>query len=498
MKTVSRGLLGVCLTLAAGWANASPVNLSALDHGLRPTVLAPGQAAPGWSLAERMGYYKIPGVAVAIVRGGHVVQAAGYGVLEAGKPGKVDADTLFSVGSISKVATATTTLRLASQGKLDLNRNVDIYLKRWKLPASTVAPKSEVSLRMLLSHTGGLGVHGFADYQPDEPLPTLVQVLDGQKPAKNDAVRFKAAPGAVSDYSGGGVTVEQAVIEDATGQSLNQLAQVQVFTPLGMDRSTFEGPAAGAANIARAHGGDGALRALPRGWESFAEPGASGLWTSANDLGRLVGALIQSYQGRSDFLPQGEASAMMTEVSPSPFGLGPRLAGAAVERRFFHLGANESYLAFLEGYLEAGDGYVILTNGANGLALIAEIRNALSDAIGQGGSPPVRTVALRAPPSPDYAGRYRLDPATPIDVRRALADSFEYDVLRVDVADEAIGLATSTDGKTTPLLPLGPTQFAQAGIYVFNFEFRRDAWGKVRGLTVSMPEAGSVAYYVRD
>ncbi|WP_454759403.1 serine hydrolase domain-containing protein [Caulobacter segnis] len=504
MKRLSRGLLGVCLALAGGWAHAAPTSdlLKALDRGLRPTVLPAGlpadRAAPGWSLAERMAHHKIPGVAIAVIRDGKVVQAVGYGVREAGKPDKVDADTLFSVGSISKVATATTTMRLASQGKVDLDRNVDGYLKRWKLPASTLVPSPDVSLRMLLSHTAGLGVHGFADYQPSEPLPTLVQVLDGQTPAKNEAVRFKTPPGAVSDYSGGGITVEQAVIEDATGQSLAQLAKAEVFAPLGMARSTYEGPAVGAANIAHAHGGDGAPRALPRGWESFAEPGASGLWTSASDLGRLVGALIRSYQGRSDFLPQPLASAMMTEVSPGPFGLGPRLAGAGLERRFFHLGANESYLAFLEGYLETGDGYVILTNGANGLALIAEIRNALSDAIGQGGSPPVRTVALRAPPSPDYAGRYRLDPATPIEVRRALADSFEYDLLRVDVAGDAIGLATSADGKAAPLLPLGPSQFAQSGIYVFDFEFRRDARGRVRGLAVSMPETGSVAYYARD
>lgn len=500
MKRLSRGLLGVCLALAGGWAHAAPTShlLEALDHGLRPTVLPADQAAPGWSLAERMAHHKIPGVAIAVIRDGKVVQAVGYGVRESGRPDKVDADTLFSVGSISKVATATTTMRLASQGKVDLNRNVDDYLKRWRLPASTLVPKPDVSLRMLLSHTSGLGVHGFADYQPNDPLPTLVQVLDGQRPAKNEAVRFKNPPGAANDYSGGGVTVEQAVIEDATGETLAQLAKTQVFTPLGMGRSTFEGPATGARNIAHAHGDDGAPRALPRGWESFAEAGASGLWTSANDLGRLVAALISSYQGRSDFLPQAQASAMMTEVSPGPFGLGPRLAGAGPQRRFFHLGANESYLAFMEGYLETGDGYVILTNGANGLALIAEIRNALSDAIGQGGSPPVRTVALRAPPSPDYAGRYRLDPATPIDVRRALADNFEYDILRVDVTGETIGLATSADGKAAPLLPLGPAQFAQTGIYAFGFEFRRDASGKVRGLTVTLPEAGSVAYYARD
>jgi hypothetical protein len=189
---------------------------------------------------------------------------------------------------------------------------------------------------------------------------------------------------------------------------------------------------------------------------------------------------------------------MLTEVSPGPFGLGPRLGGAGPGRYFFHLGANESYLAFMEGYPETGDGFVILTNGANGGALIAEVRNALADAIGQGAHPALRTVAPRVPPSPDLAGDYRLDPAVPMDVRRALADNFEYDALRFGVVGDRVEMTLADQDKPTPLLTLGPTQFAQSGLYAFTFEFRRDAWGKVRGVSVAMPETGSTAYYVRQ
>nr|WP_283254669.1 serine hydrolase domain-containing protein [Luteimonas galliterrae] len=446
-----------------------------------------------------MRHYKVPGVAIAVLKNGEVVQVAGYGVREAGTQDKVDGDTLFSVGSISKVATATTTLRLVAEGRLDLDRNVDDYLERWKLPASADVPQPRVSLRMLMSHTAGLGVHGFADYQPGEPLPTLVQVLEGQKPAKGEAVRFKRAPGLVNDYSGGGVTVEQAVIEDATGKSLQQMAQEQVFAPLGMRRSTFESPLSAArGNIAKAHNGDGAAVALPRGWESFAEAGASGLWTSANDLGQLVGGLIESYQGRSDFLPQPLAAAMMTPVSPGPFGLGPRLGGVGMGRHFFHMGANESYRAYLEGYPETGDGYAILTNGTNGTELSFEIRNALSDAIGLAARPLLRSVAPRVPPSPDYAGHYKLDTAVPMDLRRASADNFDYASVRVSVVGGAVQILLPGQDKPTPLLPLGPAQFVQAGMYTILFEFRRDAWGKVRGMSVSIPEADSVAYYARE
>jgi hypothetical protein len=208
--------------------------------------------------------------------------------------------------------------------------------------------------------------------------------------------------------------------------------------------------------------------------------------------------LIKSYQGRSEFLPQPLATAMMTEVSPGPFGLGPRLGGTGPGRYFFHMGANDSYRAFLEGYPETGDGFVILTNGSNGTELSFEIRNALADAIGQDAHPLIRTVALRLPPSPDYAGRYRLDTSVPMDLRRASADNFDYDSLQVKVAGDKVEVVLPGQDKPQPLLPLGPAQFVQAGMYSFVFEFRRDAWGKVRGLSLSIPEANSVAYYARE
>lgn len=477
-------------------AAADPV--ASLERGLRPAVAASGEAPQRWSVAERMRHYKVPGVAIAIVKNGEVVRAVGYGVREAGTGDRVDGDTLFSVGSISKLVTATVTLRLVAQGRLNLDQDVDDYLKRWKVPPTAATPDPKVSLRMIMSHTAGFGVHGFADYQPGEPMPTLVEVLEGAKPAKNEAVRLKHLPGMRKDYSGGGVTVEQMAIEDATGLPLAELAQAQVFTPLGMRRSTFESPlSASHGNIARAHDAKGAPAALPRGWESFAEVGASGLWTSANDLGRLLGGLIKSYQGRADFLPQPLTAEMMTEVSPSPFGLGPRLGGIGIGRHFFHMGANESYLSFMEGYLETGDGFVILTNGAGGNALVSEIRNALADAVGLGAHAEVRAGAMRVPPSPDFAGRYRL--ATSMDLRRELADSFEPDSLQISISGRDVQLTLPGREKPATLIPLGPAQFAQpGGSSTVIIDFRRDASGAIRGLTVSMPEASSVAYYARE
>ena len=475
---------------AVGPAPSMPAGdpLAALAHGLRPTQLNAGESLPGWSLQERMAHHRVPGVAIAVLRDGVVVQAAGFGVREAGTQDAVDADTVFSVGSLSKIAAAAATLRLVAAGTLDLDRDVDAYLTSWHVPDATGIGSTPISLRMLMSHTAGLNVHGFEDYQPDEPLPTLLQTLNGTAPAKNDAVVRTSAPGARMRYSGGGVTVEQLVLEDATGRKLEDIARAEVFAPLGMRRSTFGNPLpATFGNIAKAHDGDGARAALPRGWESFPEQAASGLWTSARDLGGLVGALIRSYQGKGEFLPQALAVQMMTEVEPSLHGLGPRLGGTGVTRLFHHGGANDSYRAWLEGHLHSGDGMVILTNGNNGGDLMMEIRNALNDALDPAFNPPLRTVGsdLSSPFHADYAGTWTLDPSIPADVQGNLTGYFESGSVALRIAGDRLAIVGEEGDDDVPLATLAPARFVAPGDQdPLVFQFHRDARGAVSRMTV--------------
>lgn len=470
---------------------------AALTGGLRPTVVPASEPLPRWSLQTRMAHYHVPGVAIAVLRDGKLVHSAGYGLRQVGRRDAVNADTLFSVGSVSKVITAATTLRLVADGRLALDQDIATYLRSWKMPATPTTPNPQVSLRMLMSHTAGLGVHGFADYLPGEPLPTLLQTLDGIAPAKNTPVRLIHAPGERGGYSGGGVMVEQQVLEDASGQPLDALARAQVFAPLHMQRSRFTTPPDSTDNIAKAHDGDGAPTALPRGWQTFPEAGASGLWTSANDLAAFVAALTNSYRAPDGFLPQPIAIDMMTEVSPSWHGLGPRLDGSGATRIFHHGGSNDSYRAWIEGYLHSGDGLVILTNGENGAELTTEIRNALSDALGRGINPPVQTVALdlRAPAYADYAGVFEQDRSVPMNVRGALADIFDVPALQVKVADGQLRVGMPGQPRDGQMLPLSPTRFVSPDIEDLQIEFHRDAWGTVNAFSVVHGQARS--YYVR-
>ena len=468
----------------------------ALQQGLRPNVLPAGVPLPQWSLEARMRHHQVPGVAIALVRDGRVVDARGYGVRTAGGTEREDGATVFPVGSTSKVAAAATTLRLADAGRVSLDRDVAADLKRWRIP-DVQGRNGAITLRMLMSHTSGLDVHGFADYLPSEPVPTLVQVLQGGPPAKNAPVTRRFAPGERNDYSGGGITVEQMVLEDLTGQPFARIAKAQVFDPLRMARSTYASPLPPThGNIAHAHDGNGAPAALPRGYETFPESAASGLWTSANDLGAFVAVILRSYQGRDDFLRRDTAVQMLTPVARSWFGLGPRLDGEGTSRTFHHGGANDSYRGWIEGYPETGDGFVILTNGANGSELAREIRNALTDALGHGDNALLRTLADPAPPPADLAGRYRLDPQIPMELRGAIADVLEDETFEVQVADGQLAWRLPKASSASPLLPLAPGRYTSASGSL-RFLFHRGPDGRVQVVSVLHPASASRALYRR-
>jgi CubicO group peptidase (beta-lactamase class C family) len=452
---------------------------------LRPTVHSGNEH---WELTQRMSHYGVPGVAVAVLRDGRAVSLKGYGSRLAGHDFPIGPDTLFSVGSVSKVATAALCLKLVALGKLDLDQGVGRWLRRWRLPQGPEGDTSDISLRMLLSHTAGFNVHGFKDVQPSEPLPSLVQTLNGVPPALNKPLQRIDRAGSRSRYSGGGYMVVQAVIEDAMGQAFDTLARRHLFAPLGMGRSRFDAaPSATTVDIAHAHDGSGKPVALPRGWQSFPELAPSGLWTSVRDLARLVEALCASYRKSGGFLPQALAMDMMTAVSPGTFGLGPRLAGEGSARIFHHAGANDSYKAYIEGNLDSGDGLVIIANGANGDVLGDEIRNAVSDSLEWPGDWSVKINPTAATGLLDeIVGAYQRRADQSPELMGILDTSF--DIQDLSVLRTPDGLELQAKGKRRPLKPVSSNRFVAPDSYIpagtLQIAFNRSAMRGVQSLTV--------------
>jgi CubicO group peptidase (beta-lactamase class C family) len=156
-------------------------------------------------------------------------------------------------------------------------------------------------------------VPSFRGYTAGEPLPTVVQVLDGVQPAQTDPVRVDAVPGSLIRYSGGGTTVEQLVLTDATGKDFSRLTRELLFAPLGMADSTFEQnpPAPLAGRLASGHDGTGAI--IDRGHLLHPELAAAGLWSTPTDLLKWAMEIAAARAGSSSrLLSRALATQMLT------------------------------------------------------------------------------------------------------------------------------------------------------------------------------------------
>ena len=170
---------------------------------------------------------------------------------EAGTTDSVTPTTLFQAASISKPVTATAMLRLVERGTLDLDANVNRYLTSWKVPDNKFTATEKVTLRRIVSHTAGLTVHGFPGYSPTDPMPTVVQVLNGKKPANTGPVRVDTTPGTISRYSGGGTTIMQQLLVDVTATVSGAHAGARA-RPAGMSEQHVRAAASRRARVTRA------------------------------------------------------------------------------------------------------------------------------------------------------------------------------------------------------------------------------------------------------
>jgi len=441
------------LTMVLAGAASIATTASAKDGdtvatGLRPAVHVAGTPEIRWTVEERLAAHGVSGTSVAVLRDGKIAWARGYGVRQKGKREAVTTETMFSVGSLSKVGTAAVVLRMVDDGHLDLDRDVNDYLKRWKIPASPLAQGRAVTLRRLLSHTAGMNVHGFPDYLPGAALPTILDTLDGRKPSQTEAVRMVYTPGTQFRYSGGGITIEQLVVEDVLGVDFETAAKRYLFDPLGMKRSTYRQPLDPKfGDIAMAHDSKGQPTALPRGYEAMPETAASGLWTTPSDYARMVAAFIASWRGAPGaFLSRALAEQMMTEVAPGSVGLGPFIEGRGATRRFHHGGSNNSYRAWMEGNLSSGNGVVIFTNGTDGDDLYPEIRRAVAASEGWPDSGVADVPAVKLPDArlSELQGLYRVQPTGVLGERMRMAAMVP--AFRVSLADGALRIGAEAGG----------------------------------------------------
>lgn len=371
----------------------------------------PSDALVLW-ITEQMQRHGFPGASIAVIRGYQIEWARSFGLSDKENGTKVTERTLFQAASVSKAVAAAAAMIAVEDGQLGLDVDSDSVLEShhagksvgsWSLPNKTY-PDVPVTLRMLLSHTGGTSDFRYSGYRygyfedppkPIDKIPTISEELRGLPPANTPAIEVIRKPGVYWKYSPAGYTVVQAALMATYDEDFSSIMSKLVLEPLDMRDSTFTQPVPNdlISQMAVPYLPDGTR--LPHGPRVFNTSASGGLITTATDLAKFVIAVQQALRGETrGFITPRIAHEVMTRqpgtiekssdciptadptkpACQSSWGLGfdvnvnryleHQPDGAITGNYFAHTGFNSGYLALILGSKTDGNGLVMLVNMA--------------------------------------------------------------------------------------------------------------------------------------
>jgi len=350
--------------------------INAIENGLLKAVVVKGAAGQQHSLEDRMAFYNVPGVSIAVVREGKLHWARGYGIANTQTQSPITTTTLFQAGSISKPIAALAVMKLMEEGKVDLDTDVNEYLQGWKLEENEFTADKKVTLRRLLTHTAGTTVHGFPGYTQTDTFPSLIEVLNGE--GNTPPIYVDTPPDSIWRYSGGGYTIMEKVVEEVSGMPLEAYMAAHILEPLGMENSTYAQPLPEQyhAQASAAYDGQGEL--YEGLWHNYPEQAAAGLWTTPTDLAQYYTAIQGVLGGTQKSILSKETIELMLTEHRDNWGLGPSVRGEGDSLRFGHSGKNAGFTNNMFGFAYLGSAFIIMTNADNGGELMTEIVRAIS------------------------------------------------------------------------------------------------------------------------
>jgi CubicO group peptidase (beta-lactamase class C family) len=305
---------------------------------------------------------KVPGAAIAVVEYGALTHQMGFGTKQLGKDDPVHANTLFGIGSATKMLVASAVLTLREQGKLDLDSPVTTYVPTFQL---TGADPASIHVRHLLDHTSGL---------PDLGVDLCAQSLSEWFGDPAQVTPLWSAPGKLWNYSNRNYSLAGLLLENVSGQPFAQAMQARVFGPAGMIGATFDPIAAMAGDHALGHALDAQMNPQPVELDTIncpvMAPAGGAFYASAPDMARFAQALLA--QGAPIVQPDS-VSAMedlesQTHWFPGEsYGFGLFARDAQGTRVYYHGGEDRRFTSMVAFVPSRQFAVVVLLNSGAGL-----------------------------------------------------------------------------------------------------------------------------------
>jgi CubicO group peptidase (beta-lactamase class C family) len=234
-------------------------------------------------VAEAVGEWEAPGLAVAVVKDGELLFARGYGVLHIGQDAPVDEETRFAIGSTTKAMTAAALGMLVDEGRLEWDDRVIDHLPEFRLSDPWLT--REVTVRDLLTHRAGLGNADYLWYEHDASMDWIVGQL-----------RFAGlaySPRASFIYQNIMYAAAGQVVEALSGVAWSEFVRTRIFQPLGMTQTVpLVAETLGQTNVAAPHDRvDGVIVPISNASVDPVAPAGS-IWSSVEDMSRWIRMLL--------------------------------------------------------------------------------------------------------------------------------------------------------------------------------------------------------------
>ena len=425
----------------------------------------------------------IPGMVLAAVKDGEVLYLNGYGFADLSARTPADPEkTLFRVGAVSQPVTAAAIMQLAERGRIFLDDDVNIYLRRWSIPATFEQP---ITIRHIMTHTSGLD---FKELEIAAPTSADERAYPTRLPSIMP--RRVSEPGVFFRESSLGYALLGSIVERYSRLNFDAAIKRHIFAPLGMNESAFAIPYDERSRLATGYDASGE----PVPYEYRYDMPARGMSATAHDMGRFMLAQLSGGGiGRNRILGELHAGSMMnTHFSPHPringAGLGYFEIPVSGLRTVQQYGDIPGYSSFLMLIPEKEFGLFLAANSP-GIDFGGELSSSLVERFFPQEIERARVLPPMAIIPPDIAGSYRtnrISRLTAEKITKLFADQIN---VTINQGSVIVNSARDPSLQTLWFPSESPDLFRRVGDdgYYFDDEymfFQRDNGGMVTALVM--------------